>query len=90
MDLGFLTSYVNVLTLGICLCVGYALKTAFDKFPNKYIPLAAMILGCVINIVMYFKSGINVEVILSGMISGLSSTGLYEMFRNLGKTKQDN
>jgi len=83
MDLGFLTNYVNVLTLGICLCVGYALKTAFNKFPNKYIPLVGLILGCVINVLLYLDSGINAEVILSGMISGLSSTGLYEMFRNL-------
>jgi hypothetical protein len=27
--------------------------------------------------------GINAEVILGGMISGLASTGLYEMLRNL-------
>ncbi len=42
MDLTYLFEYVNLLTLGICLCVGYALKTAFVWFPNKYIPLAAL------------------------------------------------
>ena len=45
MDLAYLFDYVNLLTLGICLCAGYALKTAFVWFPNKYIPLAALSLS---------------------------------------------
>lgn len=63
--------------------VGYVLKTAFVKFPNKYIPLAALTLGTIIAIVVNVKSGINIDVVLGGMISGLASTGLYEMLRNL-------
>lgn len=82
MDLSFMTGYVNLLTLGICLCVGYALKTAFQKFPNKFIPLAALILGCIINILTNLKTGITPQIIFSGMISGLSSTGCYELFKN--------
>lgn len=83
MDLGFLTTYINLITLGICLCMGYAIKKAFNQIPNKYIPLSAMILGCIINIIINWSTGINAAVILGGMISGLSSTGLYEMLRNL-------
>lgn len=83
MDLTFLLDYVNLITLGICLCVGYALKTAFPKFDNRYIPLSAMTLGCMINVLININTGINATVILGGMISGLSSTGLYEMLRNL-------
>ncbi len=83
MDLAYLFDYVNLLTLGICLCAGYALKTAFVWFPNKYIPLAALGMGTVINIVTNLGTGINGAVILGGMISGLASTGLYEMMRNL-------
>lgn len=63
--------------------VGFVLKTAFDKFPNKYIPLSALCMGTIISILINFSSGINAEVILGGMISGLASTGLYEMLRNL-------
>ena len=39
MDIAFLTEYVNVITLGICLCVGYVIKTSITVIPNKYIPL---------------------------------------------------
>ncbi len=83
MDLSYLFEYVNLLTLGICLCVGYALKTAFARFPNKYIPLAALTMGCIINILISLETGFNEMVVLGGMISGLASTGLYEMLRNL-------
>ena len=83
MDLSFLLEYINPIILGICLAVGYALKTAFDKFPNKYIPLAALCSGTLIAILINLSSGINAQVILGGMISGLASTGLYEMLRNL-------
>ena len=83
MDINFLLNYINPLILGICLLVGYVLKTAFDKFPNKYIPLSALMLGTVIAIVINFKAGITAEIVLAGMTSGLASTGLYEMLRNL-------
>lgn len=83
MDINFLLNYINPLILGICLATGYALKTAFAKFPNKYIPLSALALGTLIAILINLKAGINAEVILGGMISGLASTGLYEMLKNL-------
>lgn len=83
MNINFLSDYINPIILGICLMVGFVLKTAFDKFPNKYIPLSALCMGTIISILINFSSGINAEVILGGMISGLASTGLYEMLRNL-------
>lgn len=91
MDITFLMKLVNPIILGICLLVGFVLKTAFDWFPNKYIPLMALVLGLVLSIVINLQSGINEQIILGGMISGLASTGLYEMLRNLlkfdGKSK---
>lgn len=93
MDITFLLDDVNLLTLGICLCVGFALKEAFPKFNNQYIPLFALVLGCVINVLSNLSTGISAQVVLGGMISGLASTGLYEMMRNLldkGKKKGEN
>ncbi|MBS6396659.1 MAG: phage holin family protein [Clostridiales bacterium] len=81
-DLSFLMEYVNLMTLGICLCLGFALKTAFEWFDNKYIPLSALVVGTIINVLINWP-GINATVVLGGMISGLASTGLYEMMRNL-------
>lgn len=84
MDVNFLMDYINLVTLGICLCVGFVLKYAklFEWLGNQYIPLSALMLGTIINILINWP-GINAQVILGGMISGLASTGLYEMMRNL-------
>lgn len=85
-DLTFLMEFIDPITLGICLCIGFALKYAkiFQKFGNQYIPLSMLILGCIIGIVTHIGN-VNEEVVLGGMISGLASTGLYEMMRNLLK-----
>lgn len=84
MDITFLFDYVNLVVLGICLCVGFALKYAevFDWLGNKYIPISMLALGTIINILINYP-GINAAVVLGGMISGLASTGLYEMMRNI-------
>lgn len=52
MDLNILAEYVNVIILGICLCVGYIIKNAIttDKI-NKYIPLIVGGLGLILAIV---------------------------------------
>lgn len=84
MDISFLTQYIDLVTMGICLCLGYALKTAklFEKFGNQYIPLTMMLVGLFIAVITNWGN-VNQIVVLGGLISGLASTGLYEMLRNL-------
>lgn len=83
MDLSFLVESVNVVVLGICLCMGYAIKNIWNNNDfNKFIPLIMLVLGTILNVLANLN-GITLEVILCGMFSGLASTGLYEMFRNL-------
>ena len=83
MDLRFLVDSVNVLVLGICLCLGYAIKNIWNNNDfNKFIPLIMLILGTILNVLANLNS-ISLEVILCGMFSGLASTGMYEMFKNL-------
>lgn len=81
MDLSVLSQYLSVVVMGICLCVGYVIKNSLDFIPNKYIPAIMLVLGTTINIIMNLNE-INAEVILVGMLSGLASTGLYELFKN--------
>ena len=81
MDLGFLLSYEKPIVVGICLCVGYVIKASLDFIPNKYIPLIMAILGLIVNVLV--SKGIDGDIVLTGMISGLSSTGLHQMFKNL-------
>lgn len=87
MNIEFLNEYINLIVLGICLCTGYVIKTSLDFISNKYIPLIMLILGVVINILCNINN-IDAVVILSGMISGLASTGLYEAMRNLLQKKE--
>lgn len=82
MDLSMLLEFINVIVLGICLCVGYVIKNSLDFIPNKYIPLIMLVLGTVLNIIFNIPN-ITGEIVLVGMMSGLASTGLYEMFKNL-------
>lgn len=83
MDLSFLVDSVNIVILGICLCVGYAIKNIWNNNDfNKFIPLAMLVLGTVLNVLANLNS-ITLEVILCGMFSGLASTGFYEMLKNL-------
>ena len=83
MDLAILTDYINVIILGICLCVGYIIKNIIptDKF-NKYIPLIVGVLGMILAIINNINNVI-LESVLMGLLSGLASTGLYETFKNL-------
>ena len=82
MDLTILTSFTNLIIVGICLCVGYIIKNSLDFIPNKYIPLIMGGLGLIMSICVNLDK-ITLEVILTGLFSGLASTGCYEAFKNL-------
>ena len=78
LDLTFLMDYAVPVIVGICLCVGYVIKTSFPKVDNKYIPFVMAVLGCALNV--WIMNGITPEILLAGMFSGLASTGLHQLF----------
>lgn len=84
MDITFLTNFAIPLIVGICLCLGYIIKNIVpnDKI-NRFIPLVMGIVGVLINV--WVNRVFTAEILLGGLFSGLASTGLYEMFRNLIK-----
>ena len=86
IDLSFLTSYAVPVVIGICLCIGYVVKTSLTFIKNKYIPLIMAIVGVLLSI--WINRSIDPNIILSGMFSGLASTGFYEMFRNIINNKE--
>lgn len=82
MDIGFLTEYAIPLIVGICLCVGYIIKNLVPSDGiNRFIPLIMGVLGVLLN--FWVNQQFTAEVLLGGLFSGLASTGLYELFRNL-------
>ena len=99
MDLGVLSNYTVIVVMGLCLCVGYVIKNSLDFIKNKYIPLIMAVMGIVLNLInccgeiMATKGAelgpLVLQIILSGAMSGLLSTGVYEAFRGIieGKDK---
>ena len=81
MNVDFLTNFAMPTIMGICLCVGYIIKYSFASINNKYIPLIMAILGLALAI--WIKKQITPDIILTGLFSGLSSTGLHQAFKNL-------
>ena len=80
MDLTFLTEFSVPIIIGLCLCVGYVLKNIIttDKI-NRFIPLIMALLGVVVNV--WINMTVSPEIILAGMVSGLSSTGMHQLFK---------
>lgn len=81
IDLDLYMSLINGGVMLFCLAIGYIIKTSIPKIPNRYIPLIMGIVGVLVAIVNAQSYDFNV--ILSGLITGLASTGLYEAYRNL-------
>ena len=86
MDLTFLNEYFIPVIVGICLCIGYVIKTSIPKVDNSLIPMILSILGLLINI--WINHAINPSIVLGGLFSGLASTGLHQMFKNLIKMEE--
>lgn len=85
MDLTFLSEFIVVITLAFCVGVGYIIKTSLNFIPNKYIPLIMGVVGVIFN--CFASEAINPNVIVAGLITGLASTGMYELFRNFIEKK---
>lgn len=82
----FLNEYCAPIIMGICVCIGYIIKHAVptDKI-DRFIPLIVGILGVGLNI--WLQMSVTPTVVLTGLVSGLSSTGMYEAFEQLVKKK---
>ena len=77
----FLNEYSIPVIVGICLCIGFILKNLVttDKV-NKFIPLIVAVIGVVVNAWLNTWT-VTPEILLSGMFSGLASTGLHQLFK---------
>lgn len=82
VDLGMFADYFSPIILIACLCIGYAIKGIFQNVNvNRFIPLIVMALGLILNV--WFEGMVTLPVAVAGMVSGLASTGLYELVDNL-------
>lgn len=73
------SEFIVPIICGICLCVGFILKKWIKDIDNKYIPTVLAVLGLVLAV---WVNGwmINPSILFQGILSGLSATGMHEMF----------
>ena len=81
MEISFLNNYAVPTIIGICLCTGYVIKNSLPSIKNRYIPLIMVTIGIILNI--WINKSITPDILLAGMFSGLSSTGLHQTFKNI-------
>ena len=79
MDLSFLSEYLVLVIVRICLCVGYIVKKWIKDVDNKFIPTICAVLGVFLAIWLNSWT-VTPAIILSGLLSGLASTGLHQLF----------
>ena len=86
MNIEFLSNFMIPVIMGICLMVGYVVKRWVKDVDNKYIPTLCAVLG--VSVALWMNWGnITPDVILSGLASGLASTGMHQAFTQLLNNK---
>ena len=81
MNLDFLTDFMIPVIFGICLILGFLIKS-WEKVPNKWIPTIVAIIGVVIALWVNAWSA-TPEIVLQGLASGLASCGAYDAYKHL-------
>lgn len=95
-DLTQISSFMVPSIVILCLCVGYIVKNLIpSEAVDRFIPLIVAVVGLVAAIATSVASGaaITVDVVVAGLVSGLSSTGINQAFKQLlesgGLVKQE-
>lgn len=79
MNINFL-DYTNLLIVLACLLVGFIVKKWINDVDNKFIPTIVFVLGVALG---FMTLGFNLNAFVVGGISGLCSTGLHQMFKQI-------
>lgn len=89
LNMDFLTEMMMPSIVAICICVGFIIKSWKKKIPTKYIPTIVAVLGIFLAI---WLNGwkIDPDTILTGLLSGLASCGLYDTYKHMFKPKKKN
>ena len=79
-DFTALENYFVLTVVVACLILGYIVKKWIKDLDNKYIPTIVAVLG-VFLATWISEWQITPQVILSGLVSGLASTGFHQLFK---------
>ena len=89
-DLSTISTMLMPTILVLGLCVGYIVKNLIPNDSiNRFIPLIVGVVGLVAGVVSAITTGtpITLELIVGAILSGLSSTAVYEQFKSLMSVK---
>ena len=75
----FLNAYLIPEVTILCLMLGYIVKMWVKDVDNKWIPTIVAVVGIAASVIM--SKEVTIAVIVSGALSGLSSTGLHQLFK---------
>lgn len=81
-DVSWVVKYIDMVTLGVCLCVGLLIKHC-TPVSNRYIPLIVAVVGLALSVWTHIETGVTPTVIFGGLISGIASTGFHQAFKQL-------
>lgn len=79
--------FIILIPCGIAMVIGFLIKNTLTFIPNKFIPLICAVIGVLVNV--WINLAFTPEILLSGLISGVSATGMFEAVRNLINKKGD-
>lgn len=80
MDISFITDMYVPIIMVACLVVGFIVKKWIHDVEDKWIPTIVTILGAVLGFVI---NGASIEAVVAGAVTGLASTGLHQLFKQL-------
>ena len=87
MDMNIFAEFAVPVIVGICLCIGYILKHLVPgDGVNRWIPLIMGVLGVALNV--WINAAVSPDILLGGLFSGLASTGLHQVFKQLIDNKK--
>ena len=82
MDVNFENYLIPIITIG-CMCIGFVMKKWLPT-DDKWIPTALLFIGAISGAILF---GLDYEGIVKGMVSGLASVGLHQVFYQFEKNK---
>ena len=81
MDLSQLTEFISPIILILCAGIGYTIHSLHNKILNSFIPIILATLGVIAAV--WSLGTFDLPTVVTGLISGLASSGLYEAFKNM-------
>ena len=81
MNFNYLTDMYIPIVMTVCLTVGYILKHWIKDVDNKIIPAIMVFLGAITACAA--SNSITLDLIASGMVTGLASTGMHQLFKQI-------